>query len=149
MVLIYLLASFFGLGCAITWIGYGAIDFELSGRIALSGTMLITGLFHFKWIKGMMLMLPEWMPAKKMVVLATGILEILAAVGVVLPKTQKATGILLIIFLICILPGNIIAAQKHVNISKGDLSGPGISYLWLRVPVQLVLIGWVYWFCVR
>ena len=89
MILIYLLASFFGVSCGATWIISGSIDFELSGRIALGATMVITGLFHFIWTKGMILMMPDFMPFKKMFVYVTGILEILVAPGLLLQQTKN------------------------------------------------------------
>ncbi len=149
MILIYLLASFFGISCGATWIIFGFVDFELSGKIALAGTMATTGLFHFIWTKGMILMMPAFLPAKKMLVYITGILEILVAPGLLIPVTTRITAILLIIFLVLILPSNIEGARKKVNLSKGDFTGPGLNYLWQRIPIQLVLIGWTYWFCLR
>jgi len=149
MILIYLLASFFGLSCGATWIFSGVIDSALSGRIALGATMVITGLFHFVWTKGMVLMIPDFLPYKKIWVYMTGVLEILVAPGLLLPQTKTITAILLIVFLILILPANIEAARKKVNLSKGDFTGPGLEYLKLRVPIQLILIAWTYWFCLR
>ena len=149
MILITLLASFFGISCGATWIFSGAVDFELSGRIALGATMVITGLFHFVWLKGMVLMIPDFLPFKKFWVYITGCFEILVAPGLLLPQTKTITAILLIIFLILILPANIEAARKKVNLTKGDFTGPGLEYLKLRVPIQLFLIAWTYWFCLR
>ena len=125
MILIYLLASFFGISCGITRIASGAIDFELSGRIAIAATMLITGLFHFIWTKGMILMLPDFIPSKNMIVYATGVIEILVAPGLLIPQTERLTSILLLIFFVAILPSNIYASMKRVNLRKGDYSGPG------------------------
>jgi len=149
MILIYLLVSFFGISCGANWIFSGTVDFELAGRIALGATMVITGLFHFVWTKGMILMMPDFMPLKKLLVYITGILEILVAPELLIPQTQTITAIFLIVFLILIVPANIEAARKKVNLSKGDFTGPGIEYLKLRVPIQLFLIAWTYWFCLR
>ena len=149
MILIYLLASFFGLACGATWIFSGAIDFELSGQIALGATMVITGLFHFVWTKGMILMMPDFMPFKKFLVYLTGVFEIMVAPGLLLPQTKTITAVLLIVFLMFILPANIDATRKKVNLRKGDFTGPGLEYLKIRIPIQLFFIAWTYWFCLR
>ena len=125
------------------------VDPNLSGKIALSVMLLFTSLGHFKFTQGMMMMMPQRLPAKKEFVVATGIIEILAAIGIHVPAISRLTGILLIIFFILILPSNISAAMRHVNYEKADYSGQGVQYLWFRVPFQVLLIGWTYLFVIR
>lgn len=52
----------------------------------------------------------------------------------------------LIAFLILVFPANIYAALNRVDMG-GHEWGP--MYLFARVPPQLLLIGWAYWFAVR
>ena len=49
-------------------------------------------------------------------------------------------------FFILILPSNIYASVKKINYQKATLDGPGLSYLWFRMPLQVFFIGWVYFF---
>ena len=80
----------------------------------------------------------------------TGVLEIMAAVGLLLPSLRLLTSALLILFFSLILPCNIYAAIKKIDYQKATFDGRGISYLWLRVPLQLIFIAWVYVFnCAR
>lgn len=97
----------------------------------------------------MAMMLPSSIPAKKQIVLATGVIEILAAIGLLVLSTIKITGILLIAFFVLILPANIYAALKNINLEKADNSGNGINYLWFRIPEQVFFIAWVYFFAIR
>jgi uncharacterized membrane protein len=85
-------------------------------------------------------------PFKKAVVYLTGVFEIIGAVGLLIPSTRFVSGILLIIFFLLLLPANIFASLKNVNLEKADYSGNRISYLWFRVPLQLLFIGWVWYF---
>ncbi len=94
-------------------------------------------------------MMPDLIPFKKLLVYITGVLEILVAPGLLLPQTKDITAILLIVFLIIILPSNIEAARKKVNLRKEDFTGPGLEYLKIRIPIQLFLIAWTYWFGLR
>lgn len=129
-----------------TKISTSAFDFPFSGRLALSIMLVFTSIGHFKFTDGMMKMLPDFIPAKKMIVYITGFLEIIAAVGIFIPSLRYAIGILLILFFVLILPSNIYAATRKLNYETGNYDGKGLSYLWFRIPFQILLILWVYYF---
>ena len=124
----------------------GEIHYSLSGRIAMSVMLLFTTIGHFKFAEGMSKMIPTFIPNKKQVVYFTGLIEIAAAVGLLIPSTQKFTAWLLILFFILILPANVNAALKQVDYEKPDNKGLGAQYLWFRIPLQVFFIGWVYLF---
>ena len=88
-------------------------------------------------------MLPPFVPKKDAVVVFTGLIEIAAAVGLLIPSTQNITAIMLIIFFILILPANIYASMKNVNYETGAYDGNGMKYLWFRIPLQALFITWV------
>jgi uncharacterized membrane protein len=79
-------------------------------------------------------------------VICSGVFELLLAVSVLLPAYAKATGWAICGFLVIVTPVNVYAALKKVDFG-GHSAGPG--YLWVRIPLQLVLIIWTYWFAVR
>ena len=117
----------------------------MAGRIAISCMLLFTATGHFAFSEGMSMMLPDIIPFKKTVIQLTGILEILLAIGLLLKATQRIASILLIVFFICILPANVYAAFNHIDIEQANYNGPGPEYLWIRIPMQLLFIGWVYY----
>ncbi len=125
---------------------YAVWDFRLSDNIAMSVMLLFTAVGHFVYTRGMEMMLPSVIPLKSTVVYLTGIIEIAAAVGLLVPSVQQVTATLLILFFILILPCNIYAAVKKVDYQKANLNGHGTGYLWFRVPLQFLFIGWVYFF---
>ena len=127
----------------------GSAEINLSGRIAMSAMLSFTAMGHFKFPDGMAMMMPPFFSAKKQIVLITGMIEVLAAGGLLVSSTIKITGILLIVFFLLILPANIYAAMKKVNLEKSDYSGNGINYLWFRIPEQVFFIAWVYYFAVK
>ncbi len=145
--LIVLISAFVLCLLATYIIGYTNIN--VSGRIAMSLMLAFTALGHFKFPEGMAMMMPSFIPAKKQIVLVTGIIEIVAAIGLLVASTIKITGILLIIFFVMILPANIYAAIKNVNLEKANYSSTGINYLWFRIPEQIFFIAWVYFFAIR
>jgi len=144
---LFVLLSTFALSCMLSYYTKnGLVNYRLSGCIALAVMMAFTSVAHFVFWRGMMLMLPKFMPCKKEIVYLTGVIELLAAAGLLFSATRTITGIWLIVFFVTIMPANITAARQRVNLEKADYTGSGIQYLWFRIPLQLLFIGWVYWF---
>lgn len=127
----------------------GKYNYPLAGRIAMGVMLISTGIAHFVYTNGMMMMLPEIIPFRKPLVYFTGILEIAAAIALLVPSWQFVTAILLIAFFIVLLPANIYAAYNHINYEKATFDGDGLNYLWFRVPLQILLIVWVYLSAIR
>jgi uncharacterized membrane protein len=126
-----------------------SFNYALAGRIAMAIMLLFTAIGHFMYTEGMSMMIPAFIPNKTGIVYATGILEILFAIGLLLPSTSVVTGWLLVLFFIFILPGNIYAAQHQVNYQQADYNGPGLSYLWFRIPLQVLFILWTYFSAIK
>ncbi len=116
----------------------------LSARIAMSTMLLFTAVGHFMFTKGMAMMIPGFIPFKTEMVHLTGIIEIVAAIGLLIPALRVLTAWLLILFFVLLLPANIRAAIKHIDIEKGTLNGSGLNYLWFRIPLQILFIVWTY-----
>ncbi|GAB3226834.1 DoxX family protein [Spirosoma arcticum] len=118
-------------------------NYLLAGNIAMTTMLLFTAVGHFAFTKGMTMMLPNFVPFKKELVYLTGVTEVVAAIGLLISSFRTVTAILLILFFILLLPANIYAAFKRVDYQKGTYDGQGSSYLWFRVPLQLLFIAWV------
>lgn len=147
-VLIVLIITFLA-GLGITWATSGAPASILSGNIALCAMLQFTALGHFKFPEEMAMMIPPFVPFKKVMVLLTGLMEIAAGIALLFPTTRYATGIFLILFFIALLPANIYAATHRLDYQKGTYDGKGPAYLWFRIPMQLFLIAWVWYFAVQ
>lgn len=124
-------------------------DFVLSARIAMCAMLLFTAIGHFAFTKGMTMMIPDFVPFKLELIYLTGLLEILLGIGLLFPNTRLYSACILILFFILILPANIKAAIEHINIQKGTFDGPGLNYLWFRIPLQLFFIIWTYLSSIR
>jgi uncharacterized membrane protein len=127
----------------------GQYRLALSGRIAMSVMLLVIGTGHFIFTNGVAMMLPGFVPFKTALIYVTGIMELLAVVGLHLPRFRKITAWLLIVYFILILPANIYAASIHLNEQTGRLDGNGPGSLWYRIPLQIVFIAWVYFSSLR
>lgn len=126
---------------------YGVWDFLFAGNLGMAVFIIFTGLSHFRFQKGMVMMIPEFIPAKLFFVYLTGVLEIAAGVGLMIPSLRATTAILLIIFFIVVFIANVNSSKKMINIFKADYTGPGMNYLYAqRLPMQLILIAWTWYF---
>jgi uncharacterized membrane protein len=146
--LLVLILSFL-IALGITRLTNGQYEPMLSARIAMAIMLVFTSIAHFAFTRGMIMMMPAFIPFKKELVYGTGFIEVIAAAGLLIPGWQHATGWLLIVFFIILLPANINAAINHVDYQKGTMTGNGAAYLWFRVPLQLLFIGWVYLSAIR
>lgn len=115
-----------------------------AGRTGMAAMLILTGIGHFLFTKGMAMMLPAFLPGKEVIVYLTGIAEFVAAAGLLTDRYSTVTAWAVIAFFILITPANIYAALHHVDLQKGTYDGPGPGYLWYRIPLQLFFIGWVY-----
>ncbi|GGB80682.1 DoxX family protein [Dyadobacter sediminis] len=146
-VFIVLLISFFA-SLGITKMYSGSWEYLLCGNIAMCVMLCFTAIGHFKFSKGMQLMIPKIFPYRKALVLITGMMEIVAGIALLFPSLRYVTGIFLIVFFLLILPANIHAAIRKVDYQKNSFNGKGLGYLWFRVPFQIFLILWVWYFSV-
>ena len=119
-------------------------DLALSGRIAMSVMLLFTAIAHFAFTKGMAMMVPEFVPFKVPIVYLTGIFEIVAAIGLLIPAYRVITAWLLVAFFLLMLPANIYAGMHQVDYQNGTFDGPGLTYLWFRIPLQILFIACLY-----
>jgi len=122
------------------------LDPGLRGRISLALVFLFTASGHFVKTRSMSEMLPPWVPGRVPIIYVTGLLEITGAAGLLVSSTYRLSGTCLILFMLAVLPTNIYAALKRVDMGG---HGQGPRYLLVRVPLQLVLMIWTYWFAVR
>lgn len=127
-------------------LGWLQVSEPVRGRAGLAAVFAFTGLGHFLKPAQMRQMLPAWMPGRTPLIYATGVLELAACVGMFLPGISGLTGVALCTFLLLALPANVHAALRRVDVG-GHAAGP--AYLLVRVPLQLLLLTWVYWFVIR
>lgn len=86
---------------------------------------------------------PPWVRSRVTLLYRTGILQWAIGVALRIPGTRRWT---CIAALILFLPVNVYAAENRIG-----MGGPlwGSVYLFVRVPLQMLLIGWAYWFVAR
>ena len=146
---LFVLLGAFVISLLVTKLFTETFDYPLSGRIAMAVMLVFTAIGHFVFTKGMEMMLPDFIPFKTEVIYLTGFIEIIAAVGLLIPSIRVWTGWALILFFILLLTGNIKAAIHHIDYQKGTFDGNGPNYLWFRIPLQILFIVWTYLSAIR
>jgi uncharacterized membrane protein len=100
---------------------------------------ILAGVNHFVHPGSYLKIMPPWLPFHEFLVGLTGVLEILFALLLVLPRTRPIGAWCMIILLLAIFPANI---QMTINYARGHN-----RYRWitiLRLPLQILLIYWAY-----
>ncbi|MDX1523749.1 MAG: DoxX family protein [Anaerolineae bacterium] len=119
---------------------------SLRGRISLAVFFVFTGLSHFFMPEAFVQMLPATVPFRLEIIYATGLVQIVGAIGLLTPRLERLAAIGLILFLVGVLPANIYSAINYVEFGSHE-AGP--IYLLARIPFQLFLIGWASYFGLR
>lgn len=127
-------------------VGKKKLDTQSGAVIGISLLLMFTGVGHFIKTDGMISMIPDFIPARTFIVIATGILELILALALLFRPTRNAAGITVMILLILFLPVNISAAVREVPMGGHAW---GSVYLLVRIPLQLFIFAWTYWFAVR
>lgn len=105
---------------------------------------IAAGAIHFISPKSYLAMMPPFLPWPAALVFISGVAEIAGGSGLLWPRTRKLAALGLIALLIAVFPANIYAAVHGMQI--GGRSVP-LWILWARLPLQPLLIAWVYFGC--
>ena len=120
-----------------------SLDFApaVRARVGLTLFFLFTALGHFVRTEAMAEMVPPPIPYRVELIYATGVLELLGALGVWVPGLTRLTGVCLMLMLLALLPANVYSALHRVDFGG---HGAGPVYLLARVPFQLFAVWWTY-----
>jgi uncharacterized membrane protein len=117
------------------------MSWRLFFRILAAMFFVAAGANHFHAPAVYLGMMPPRLPSPLTLIYISGAAEILGGIGICVPVTRKFSGWGLIALLVAVFPANL-----HVAL-QGRMPGFDFSplILWLRLPLQLVAIGWVWW----
>jgi uncharacterized membrane protein len=111
-------------------------------RAVLGVTFLVTGALHFLRPRMYEAIMPRYLPAHRELVYASGAAEIAGGAGVL--TGRRLAGWWLIATLLAIFPANVemaVHAERFRRVPE--------PLLWARLPVQGLLIAWVYRAAIR
>ena len=115
------------------------INYRLVMRLLMAAFYLSAGILHIISPLGFIRIVPSFVPWPAEVVWLTGICEITGAIGLFVPQFQKAAGIGLALYAVCVFPANINHAVNHIDV------GVLPNSWWYHAPrlaLQPVLVWW-------
>ena len=101
---------------------------------------------HFFLTDGMIEMLPKWVPLKTLIIYITGLIELFVGIMLFIARFQSFSAKLGILIFIIFFPANVYAAINGIGLG-GHQWGP--IYLLIRAPLQVLLIAWAYFLCLK
>lgn len=107
----------------------------------LAAFFVIAGVLHFVFTPNYMKIMPPWLPWHAMLVIISGVCEIAGGVGVLWHRTRRWAGYGLIALCLAVLPANV---QMLLNAQATGASVLWMAALWVRLPMQLLLIAWIW-----
>lgn len=118
-------------GLAVDWFG----SWAHAAQVGLAAMFLLTASAHFTRPRRdhLIAMVPPGLPNPAALVTVTGVLELLGAVGLLVPPTAPVAAICLAVLLVVMFPANVRAARAGGGIKTMPLP--------LRTVVQLVFIA--------
>jgi uncharacterized membrane protein len=109
-------------------------------RVVLPAALFLTsGILHFARPGLYLSIVPPQLGHAATLVAISGVAEIAGGLGLLIPATRSAAGIGLIALLLAVWPANwymALAADRFADVAPAWV-------LWVRVPVQVLLIWWV------
>lgn len=110
-------------------------------RTLLGLVFVVAGLLHFIAPGMYERIMPPYLPLHRELVYLSGACEVAGGLGLFPRRTRAAAGIGLILLLFAVLPANV---QMLLDARAAGKPSGWVSLLWLRLPLQLVLVAWVW-----
>ena len=101
---------------------------------------VFAGVMHFVIPRQYQAIVPDYLPAHRELVVASGVAEIAGGLGVMHPRTRRLASWWSIATLVAVFPANL-----HMALHPDDFSEVpgGRTALYARLPFQLAFLGWV------
>jgi len=106
-----------------------------------SGVIFVfAGLNHFIVPRVYRQIMPPYLPFPMMLIYLSGVTEVIGGTGLLIPRTRRAAGWLLMLTLIGVYPANV-----HMALYPEQFKPVPAWVLRARLPLQFVLIALVWW----
>lgn len=104
----------------------------------MSGMYIFAGIMHFVKPRLYKKVIPPYLPRPALLVTLSGIAEIILGIALLVPSLRTYAIWGLILMLLVFLPVHIYMLQKNFGMPRW--------MLWLRIPLQFLLIWWAYFY---
>ena len=107
----------------------------------MAGMYVVAGMAHFIFPKAYLRIMPRYLPSHKLLVILSGVAEIVLGIGLCFEETRNPSIYGIILMLIVFL-------LVHFYMLSGEKASAGIPkwILILRIPLQFGLMYWAYFY---
>ncbi len=113
-------------------------------RWVIALLFIVAGVNHFVSPGVYLKIMPDYLPWPLALVYVSGFFEVLGGIGVAVPRLRRAAGIGLIALLVAVFPANV-----DMLMNADQFPAIPVWALVVRLPLQGVLIAWVWWAAVK
>jgi uncharacterized membrane protein len=108
-------------------------------RWLMAAFYMVAGIAHLTLTDKFLLIVPDWVPLPRVVVLVTGLCEIAGSIALAGTRLRWLAGIMLALYAVCVFPANIKHAIDGIRL-------PPVPDSWLyhgpRLALQPMLVWW-------
>ncbi|CAA0085203.1 Uncharacterised protein [BD1-7 clade bacterium] len=101
---------------------------------------MIGGIAHFVVMDFFVQMMPAYLGYHTELVIISGVLEIIGAIGLLVPQTRLLAGYGLLALIVAVYPANI-----NMALHPEDFTDIPQAFLYIRLPIQFLFFGFVWW----
>jgi len=116
-------------------------------RWMLAAVLVAAGVMHFANPWFFVQIMPPYLPWHWQIVYVSGVIEIVLGLALIVPATKRLAAWGAIALFIAVFPANLHMAMANVQFDPPPAMGqPSQTAAWMRLPLQLVLIAWAWWY---
>ena len=112
---------------------------ERASLYALGLLFIVAGANHFINPAFYLEMMPPYLPWHDELVLLSGVFEVIGGLSVFITRFRRAAGLFMILIMIGVFPANL-----HMALNPAAFPHVPVWFLYLRLPLQGVLIWWAW-----
>lgn len=109
-------------------------------RPVLAALFVAAGVLHFTSTDFYLSIMPPYVPLHRAAVFGSGVLEIVGGVALLVPRLRRWAALGLVLLLAAVFPANV-----HMALHPEQFPDVAPLLLWLRLPLQPLLMAWVWW----
>ena len=116
----------------------GAYPARMSRARLFGPFFVFAGVMHFAIPRTYEAIVPDWLPARRALVQASGVAEIAGGLAVLHPRTRRAGSAFSVATLLAVFPANV-----HMALHPERYRVPGgRGALYARLPLQVLFLAW-------
>ena len=110
-------------------------------RAGLVAFFAVAGIGHLVFADSVTRIVPAWVPAPRLVVIATGLCELIGAAALVSTRWRRAAGWALALYALAVWPANF----HHAALDLASGHGLPGWYHYPRLALQPLIVWWALW----